>query len=133
MSEKLEQLNLRVPSEVKRGMKAAAAAAGLTMEELGLEVIRFYCNEVNDEIFRRREVASPIIQQLAGKRWCAMEGSNLRPPPCQRVVDLPNSNSMGKTILQIADLEGYELPAPQNVLPLRAEQKYPLSELPIAA
>jgi uncharacterized protein (DUF1778 family) len=65
MPNELEQLNLRVPAEMKRGIKAAAAAVGLSMEELGTEVIMFYCDQSNEDVRRRREVASGVIRQIA--------------------------------------------------------------------
>lgn len=65
------------------------------------------------------------------REWCAMEGSNLRPPPCQLGV-LASGDAHIKSGTQIADLEGCELHTLPDVLAFSAIPS-PLAKLPIAA
>lgn len=85
MSEKLVQLNVRVPREVAQVMKTASAMLGVTVQQLGADAIACYYHVEDDEVRARQQKAIEAIKRAfpGGSGWCALKGSNLGPLPCE--------------------------------------------------
>jgi len=119
----LDQLNFRVPRDMKRKLKAIAATQGVSVQELGADLIAIYTGTADAEIIERREKAAKDLG------WCAVQGSNLRPLPCQGFA--PDENGLSEPlILPIHNEHATVVPTP---MPTLSSSNHPLADLPIAA
>lgn len=118
----LEQLNFRVPRDMKRRVKSIAAAQGVSVQELGADLIAIYLGTADAETIERREKAAKDLG------WCAVQGSNLRPLPCQGFA--PDENSLSETRMLPISVEHEHTESPEMPV-LRPSLS--LAGLPIAA
>lgn len=132
MKNKIAQFNVRLPRETVQAMKVVTTMLDVPVQQLGADAIALYYGQADDEVMERRRLAVEAAKRIFpdGGRWCAMEGSNLRPPPCQTVEVAENQGQMA---LETADSIRYALHALPDVLSFSGGLAGPLESLPVAA
>lgn len=83
-SSKLTQFNVRIPKPLARAMRVSAAMLETDLQQLSQDAVAIYYGAASEEVRERQARAVESAKKaLTAEEWCALQGSNLRPLPCE--------------------------------------------------
>lgn len=84
MEKENTQFNLRIPKVTAKAMRIASTMLDVPVQQLGVDAILVFYGLADQETMeRQRKAVEAVRRAVTEEEWCAMQGSNLRPPPCQ--------------------------------------------------